>query len=324
MFLKKYIGKFLGFFKKKDEHVTLLIFNKSGLGEVKAKNVRHSTLRAFLVGAFSFFLFAFLSFFAATFLFSERMTALKYFAENQMLKSKVEIYSKKLTEVEQKLALLEEYEAKIRNISKELKLNPKYLPRGGKETSINDFSINSKNASDDIKSKMEKADSILKSIEEKEKSMSELLELLNAMKLVVDSTPTSLPAYGWISSGYGKRISPFGRGVVFHEGIDISLRTGTPVKATASGIVVHAGWQSGYGKLVVIDHGYGYKTKYAHNSEIKVKVGQRVKKGTIVSLSGNSGDSTGPHVHYEVVVAGKTIDPLKFIKNNNIARLLGN
>lgn len=323
MSIKKYINKIISFFKKKDEHVTVLIFKDSGLGEVKAKSVRHSTLKAFLIGAASFFVFAFLSFIAATFLFSERVTALKYFAENQRLKLKIAEYNKKINEVEQKLISLEQYEAKIRSLSKELKIIPKDFPKGGKETSLSDLNLR-EDKIENIENKLAYINNVTSMIEEKERSMAELLDLLNMMKLVVDSTPTKLPANGWISSGYGKRVSPFGRGIVLHEGIDISLRTGSPVRATASGIVVYSGWQSGYGRLVVIDHGFGYQTKYGHNSVLKVKVGQRVKKGDIVALSGNSGDSTGPHVHYEVVVNGRTVDPIKFINNNKIAKLLRN
>lgn len=151
--------------------------------------------------------------------------------------------------------------------------------------------------------------------------MADLMDTLNAIKLVVDSTPTILPANGWISSYFGKRVSPFGRGIVFHEGIDISLRPGTPIRATAAGVVVYSGWQQGYGRLVVIDHGFGYKTKYAHNSALKVKVGQKVKRGTVVALSGSSGDSTGPHCHYEIVIGNTSVDPLKFMKSNRIASL---
>ncbi|MEF3255744.1 MAG: peptidoglycan DD-metalloendopeptidase family protein, partial [Deferribacterales bacterium] len=258
-----------------------------------------------------------------TFLFSERVTALKYFAENQRLKLKIAEYNKKINEVEQKLISLEQYEAKIRRLSKELKIIPKDFPKGGKETSLSDLNLR-EDKIENIENKLAYINNVTSMIEEKGRSMAELLDLLNMMKLVVDSTPTKLPANGWISSGYGKRVSPFGRGIVFHEGIDISLRTGSPVRATASGIVVYSGWQSGYGRLVVIDHGFGYQTKYGHNSVLKVKVGQRVKKGDIVALSGNSGDSTGPHVHYEVVVNGRTVDPIKFINNNKIAKLLRN
>ncbi|MCX8085139.1 MAG: M23 family metallopeptidase [Calditerrivibrio sp.] len=321
MFWKSYIEKLIDFFKKRDEHVTVLIFKDSGLGEVKAKNLHHSTLKAVAIGALSFLVFAFLSFLAATFLFSERMTALRYFAENQALKKKISEYNRKISEIEQKMNYLSEYENKLRNLSNELKITPKQLPQGGRETPLNSLNIESKISSEDVDKKLKDIDKLKKQLEEKEKSMSELLDMLNTIKLVVDSTPTILPANGWISSAYGRRISPFGRGMVFHEGIDISLRPGTPIRATAGGVVVYAGWQQGYGRLVVIDHGFGYKTKYGHNSVLKVKVGQRVKRGTVIALSGNSGDSTGPHVHYEIVIGNKTVDPMKFMKSNKIASI---
>jgi murein DD-endopeptidase MepM/ murein hydrolase activator NlpD len=98
-----------------------------------------------------------------------------------------------------------------------------------------------------------------------------------------------------------------------HEGLDIATRTGTPVLATAAGIVREVGSDPGYGKLVVVDHGYGYTTLYAHNSQIKVKVGQRLKRGDLVALAGNTGRSSGPHVHYEVRFNGVPVNPHKYL-----------
>ncbi len=117
----------------------------------------------------------------------------------------------------------------------------------------------------------------------------------------------SWPVSGPVTSGFGPR---WGR---MHEGIDISVETGTPVRAAAAGTVIYVGWLGGYGNLVVVDHGGGLSTAYAHNSSFAVAQGAAVGAGTVVSLSGNTGNSSGPHVHFEVRVNGAAADPLGYL-----------
>jgi murein DD-endopeptidase MepM/ murein hydrolase activator NlpD len=123
----------------------------------------------------------------------------------------------------------------------------------------------------------------------------------------ISSSGLVWPVSGPVTSGFGMR---WGR---MHTGIDIAVPTGTAVQASASGIVVSAGWNGGYGLLVVIDHGGGLATAYAHNSSLLVGVGQAVEQGETVALSGSTGHSTGPHVHYEVRVNGVPVDPLLYL-----------
>jgi murein DD-endopeptidase MepM/ murein hydrolase activator NlpD len=127
------------------------------------------------------------------------------------------------------------------------------------------------------------------------------------------STPTLLPARGWITSYYGPRKSPYSGRVKMHEGIDIGARRGGRVVAPADGLVVQAEKRPGFGRFVQIDHGYGVETIYAHNTSLKVKAGDRVKRGTVIATVGSTGYSTGPHVHYEVRVNDIPVDPLYFI-----------
>jgi len=110
-----------------------------------------------------------------------------------------------------------------------------------------------------------------------------------------------------VTSGFGMR---WGR---MHTGIDIAVPTGTPVHAAAAGTVVYSGWMSGYGFLVAVDHGNGLATAYAHNSSLLVRVGDHVAQGQVISLSGSTGHSTGPHVHFEVRVNGVPVDPLSYL-----------
>lgn len=125
--------------------------------------------------------------------------------------------------------------------------------------------------------------------------------------------PSSWPVNGRIVSNFGFRRSPFGKGTEYHEGVDIDAPYGAPVRATGDGRVIFAGWKSGYGELVVIDHGYGYQTAYGHNSKIKVRVGQAVKRGDVIAYVGSTGRSTGPHLHYEVIYQGKKKNPRDYL-----------
>lgn len=125
--------------------------------------------------------------------------------------------------------------------------------------------------------------------------------------------PSIWPVYGEVTSGFGWRISPWGIGSEFHQGMDIANGMGTPIVATADGKVVRSEWSEGYGNVVQIDHGNGVATVYGHNSSIIIKAGQSVKKGQIISYLGNTGKSTGPHVHYEVRVNDTAVDPLSFM-----------
>ena len=122
-------------------------------------------------------------------------------------------------------------------------------------------------------------------------------------------TPDIWPVSGVVSSHFGFRISPGGIGSTYHEGLDIASSYGNPVHATANGRITQAGWVNGYGYLVEIDHGNGIKTRYGHNSAILVSVGDQVVEGQTISLIGSTGNSTGPHCHYEVRVNGEAVDP---------------
>lgn len=123
--------------------------------------------------------------------------------------------------------------------------------------------------------------------------------------------PTAWPLSGRITSPYGWRDSPFGsRRQEFHDGLDIAAPWGTLVTAAGDGVVVYAGWKPGYGRMVTIDHGYGYRSSYGHGSSLLVQVGERVRRGTPIARVGSSGRSTGPHVHFMVEIQGQTVDPL--------------
>jgi len=125
--------------------------------------------------------------------------------------------------------------------------------------------------------------------------------------------PSIVPVVAKITCGYGYRKNPFtSRGSEFHYGVDFGAPYGTKVVATGDGVVLFAGYQAGYGRMVVISHGYGFTTCYAHNSSLLVKKGDKVKRGQAIARVGNTGRSTGTHLHYEVKINGKNVNPAKY------------
>jgi len=158
--------------------------------------------------------------------------------------------------------------------------------------------------------------STLAEIDALEEQSAVLAERIRQAQQQSSSVPVVVPSgsgvLGWpvsgpVTSGFGLR---WGR---MHEGVDIAVAEGTPVRAAGAGTVIYAGWMGGYGNLVVVDHGNGLSTAYAHNSSLGVGVGQSVTAGQVVSYSGNTGNSTGPHVHFEVRVNGSAVDPLGYL-----------
>jgi len=143
----------------------------------------------------------------------------------------------------------------------------------------------------------------------------DLIKQLEQKRNYLASTPSIRPVEGWITSKFGYRKSPFTGQKDFHSGIDISNRIGTKIIATADGRISYAARKMYFGNLVVIDHGNSLDTRYGHLKKILVKQGQKVKRGDVIALLGNTGQSTGPHVHYEVHLNGTPVNPLKYILN---------
>jgi len=148
-----------------------------------------------------------------------------------------------------------------------------------------------------------------------ERSFQELVEYLEDQKSLLASTPSIWPVKGWLTSTFGYRSSPFTGRRELHKGLDIATRSGTPVIAPADGLVVFAGREGGFGNMIIIDHGYGITTRYGHCSSLEAKLGQKIKRGDVVARVGNTGRSTGPHVHYEVAVNGVSVNPSRYILN---------
>ncbi len=167
-----------------------------------------------------------------------------------------------------------------------------------------------------LKSVSSKLDILDRQIYTQSRSFDKLKELAETQKDRLDHIPAIQPISALnmrqMASGYGYRIDPIYGTSKFHEGMDFASDVGTPVYATGDATVFSAGWNSGYGRVIELDHGYNYMTRYAHLSEILVKPGQKVKRGDLIGKVGNTGKSTGPHLHYEVKLNGVAQNPVNY------------
>jgi murein DD-endopeptidase MepM/ murein hydrolase activator NlpD len=182
--------------------------------------------------------------------------------------------------------------------------------QGGPEDVSKDGLANTMGVPDFLKT----LDELSNQLKDRDQQLSVLEDMMMNRNLEAEVIPAGRPiTRGWLSSYFGKRTDPFTGHLAHHAGIDFAGKLGSDVVAVAAGVVTYAGKRSGYGNLVEINHGKGYATRYGHNSEINVKVGDTVKKGQIVAKMGSSGRSTGPHVHFEVLYNGRAVNPLKYI-----------
>lgn len=145
-----------------------------------------------------------------------------------------------------------------------------------------------------------------------ELQLNRLQIFLLEQRALVAATPSLLPISGWVSSNFGYRRHPYDGSYRLHAGVDIVAEPGTPVRAPADGTVIYSGLRSGYGKVIVIDHGYGIRTLFAHNNRLFKNSGEKVKRGDTISEVGSTGKSTGPHLHYEVRKNGRPVNPVTF------------
>jgi murein DD-endopeptidase MepM/ murein hydrolase activator NlpD len=142
------------------------------------------------------------------------------------------------------------------------------------------------------------------------------LNQMNIYRIALEKVPFGMPVKTAVryTSGFGGRNDPFGRGYRMHEGQDLAGKHGSPIYSTADGVVTYAGWESGYGQLVKVRHSFGIETRYGHLSKIRVKVGEKVSRGDRIGDMGNTGRSTGTHLHYEVRLSGRAVNPMTFIR----------
>lgn len=247
-------------------------------------------------------------------------------SENRRLRQQVQLYKNRMETVESTLDRVENFSVRLRMMTNLINRDETSklinLPLPNANTNI-DPQAASIYATLDSKGKTEatqfdqKYEQTVNQALILEQNLHDLYELLSDQKSFLLALPTKKPAEGYISSGFGVRVSPFNDGnEKMHEGIDIANVTGTTIRAPAQGTVKFAGAKSGYGQIVILDHGYGLETWYGHVAKILVRQGQLVRRGQSLALIGNTGHSTGPHVHYEVRAHGIPVDPLTYILEN--------
>lgn len=167
-------------------------------------------------------------------------------------------------------------------------------------------------------------DRLSREMNDRNKSFQGLIGSLETKRSLLASTPTIWPVKGWLTAGFGQRRSPFTGQRQMHEGVDIANTVGTPVIAPADGIVTYTGPLGGFGDVVSVDHGHKISTFYAHLQQHKVSQGQRVRRGDVIGSVGTSGRVTGPHLHYEIQVNEVSVDPTKYVIDQDAVKLLGN
>jgi len=238
--------------------------------------------------------------------------------ESKIQKVKVDQFSQALKNFENELARLERFENKLRVITS-LEDSPKSVDKNfglGGPYGLSTHSLNS-SLEKESTAMMDRLLGDLSHLNNQVKvqsiSFQELDDYFKSQKSLLSSTPSIWPTRGWVTSGFGLRKSPFTGLREKHDGYDIGARHGSDVRATADGVVVVQGRETGYGNMVELDHGYGIRTRYGHNSKNVVKVGERVKRGQVIAQVGNTGRSTGPHLHYEVLLNGVPVNPKNYI-----------
>lgn len=298
------------------------------------KPASHMKIPKFLLvgGAALMILFAVVSGFVAVdyvSLVQMREHFVKISAENQGLKGEAKLLVANLTEVRQSLSRVQDFSKKLSEITNIQMskfsqktgigpLSPQDMKRidsmnqpresGFVPLGVNFDQLVFRTAFDHMESLKEQAD--LNAIK-----LQQLLSSLSQKKSLLSSIPSIAPVDGWVTSGFGERISPFTGKKDYHSGVDVASPVGTPIYAPADGVVIFSGAKAGFGNFIMIAHGNGVISRYGHNAQNMVHPGQKIKRGEQIATVGMTGRTTGPHLHYEIVINGRTVNPKRFMLN---------
>jgi|YNPBryBLVA2012_1023415.scaffolds.fasta_scaffold00013_63 murein DD-endopeptidase MepM/ murein hydrolase activator NlpD len=240
--------------------------------------------------------------------------------KTMLLRTKFEYVNHQISKSVEVLSRLQENDERIRRLldmksKKEIISNNDISDRGGPTLNQARFLQQLSTRPHDIK--ITDYDAYLAAlraqIADQERSYREIMAHITEQRSLYRFTPLIWPAQGNVTSPYGRRVHPITRQDDFHAAIDIAAPPGTPVQATADGVVRFSGWQSGYGQVIVVEHKYGYRTVYGHLSARRFNSGDRVTRGTVIGAIGNTGTSTGPHLHYEVWRDNKVQNPIRYV-----------
>lgn len=263
--------------------------------------------------------------------------------DNRRLRQQVQIYKNKMTTIESTMERIKTFATRLKvitniedrnnllqtlnnqlpdastNIANNTSPTTTASPIPGATTSVSE--IDTRNPEEaQLRKENDQMDAMFAELNQEtlylEQMLQDQYELLADQKSFLAALPTRKPAVGYFTSGFGVRRSPYGGKVKMHEGLDIANHPGTVIKSPADGIITFAEAKAGYGQTIIIDHGYGVETWYGHNKKLIASKGQRVRRGDSIAILGNTGRSTGPHLHYEVRINGIPVDPKNFILEN--------
>ncbi len=238
--------------------------------------------------------------------------------ENAFQQKQLALMASRIEDVTSNIKELDKREKELQALANQIDVDDmkKFRGIGGSDAALLDPKENLKRADRKLVRAMHRTlDDLESAIQLRREKNDELEKFLDDQKMLLASTPSTWPARGWLSSRFGYRTSPFSSKREFHRGIDISARSGTKILAPANGLVIFNGWKNGYGRVIILKHARGFKTKYAHLKKSLVKTGQHVKKGEKIGLVGRSGRTTGSHLHYEVHLNNAPVNPLRYILN---------
>jgi murein DD-endopeptidase MepM/ murein hydrolase activator NlpD len=286
-------------------------FSEKSLNFLEIKHFKEKALTVFIISVllFSSILFGIFYFVSNLYTKDDYLQSLK--KENELLKDKFSLLTERYGHLESELK-------SITDFSNELRLAVNLTPVSIEERKLgiggsNAISKLYSELGSDITAAIDLADNVLRKFEFEKMQYEEIASKLKTNNNLFESIPAIVPTDGKYSSeSFGMRLHPILKINKMHNGIDIVNQFGSPVKATGKGKVVFAGAKGGYGLTVEIDHGFGYQTVYAHLSKINVREGQIVNRNQMIGKSGNSGLSSGPHLHYEVLHNGQNLNPAEF------------
>ena len=297
------------------DHFTLMIIpnRKSGVKKISVPKV---TIRNILITSVVIILVTLYVIYDYASIKRDRAELARLRTENKEQSQQLRDLAVKIDEFSGRMEELRQVDKKIRTLAYETSKDKKLpLGLGGSDKEIRIKDILDRDHNKIITEMHKSIGKLNEDANVREKSFDELLSFLHEQKSIIASTPSIWPVTGWVTSGFGARQSPFGSGVEFHKGLDISTRFGKEVVAPADGLVVISTYDSQDGNFVKIDHGHGLATGFAHLSRMAVRQGARVKRGQVIGYVGDTGRSTGSHLHYAVFVNNIPVNPKRYIKN---------
>ncbi|HOJ07042.1 MAG: M23 family metallopeptidase [Ignavibacteriota bacterium] len=286
-------------------------FSEKSLNFLEIKHFKKKLVTYFTVSVIFFSALIFGTFYLVSGLLNNENDISILKDENKKLKGNILKLSKKYSDLEKELSSITEISDELRLATNLTPINPEERTFGiGGSSSLENFYDD---FSGEVSDALTNIDKVSQRFEFEKAQYNEIVSKLNQNRAFYESIPAILPTNGKYSSdSYGMRVHPVLGVNKMHNGIDIITDVGTNVKSSGKGKVIFSGSKPGYGLAVEIDHGFGYRTIYAHLSKIMVHEGQSVKRGEIIAKSGNTGLSTGPHLHYEVLHNGENLNPVEF------------